>query len=147
VSCSKQKPLRAARKAPSVLELPCVISSKSLHHFRTAAGEQQAKNIVSRENRQRFGLLPFRARMPRPNFLPLSVDWMFDATGRSHFFTQLEVRFWPMPHHKISRSKMFFVPLGQHSASKFRKVPCEMHNRRPSVTLRGGSGNVRGLYV
>jgi hypothetical protein len=140
MSCSKQKPLRRPRKARSVLVLPSIISPESLQHFRIAAGEQREENIVGGGSRERSGLLPFRARMPRPHFLPLSVDWMFDATGRSQFFTQIEVRFWPMPHHKISRSRMFFVPLGQYSASKFRKVPCEMHNRRPSVTLRGGSG-------
>jgi len=71
MSCSKQKPLQPPGKAPSVLEPPSIISSKSLQHFRTAAGEQHEKKIVSGLSRQRANLSPLRARMAQSNLFPL----------------------------------------------------------------------------
>src|SRR6266700_773046 len=111
MSCSKQKPLQPPGKAPSVLEPPSIISSKSLQHFRTAAGEQHEKKIVSGLSRQRANLSPLRARMAQSNLFPLpSIRCLTKRRGHNLSYgfltpTDASRRDWQVPH--------FFVPLGQ----------------------------------
>ena len=85
MSCAKQKPLQPPRKGPSVLEPPPIIPSRSLQHFRTAAGEQQEKNIVSGVSLGRSGLLPFRVRIPRPGLFPFSLIRCSTRQGGHNF--------------------------------------------------------------
>src|SRR6266436_1633673 len=142
MSCPKQKPLQPPRTAPTALE-PLSISSKSLQNIRTAAGEEQEKKLLGGLTLGRSGLSPIPARAPHTNFFPLSPircstrqeDTLF-RTDRSSTPGDASLQNW--------RHQKFFVPLGQHSASKFRKVKRGTQYYRPSDTLRGGSRTCGG---
>jgi hypothetical protein len=121
----EQKPLQPPQTLPSALELHSVISSRSLEYFQVSAGEDQEKESVSASNRERASFSALRARTPRPNLSSLSpircsTLWGGHNVSNGSWFDSVRCL-----SAKLTASN-FLVPLGQLSASKFRKGTCEI---------------------
>jgi hypothetical protein len=122
----EQKPLQPLQTLPSALELHSVISSGSLEYFQASAGEKPEKESVSGLTRERASFSALRARGPRPNLSSLSPIrcsrlWEGHNVSNGSWFDSVRCL-----SAKLAASN-FLVPLGQLSASKFRKGTREIN--------------------
>ena len=141
MSSSKQKPLQPPHALPaqrSSLELHSIISARSLSYFRASSGEEEEKKVASGLSRERTSLSGLRARTPRLILFPFRrLD--VRRIGEGTLFRTDRSSTPPDASGQNRQCLNFLVPPGQLSASKSQKVTCEMHYRRPSGALRGGS--------